>query len=84
MGLIKRGNYVIPKRRLTTTISHLPFAVAAIDDSVVKIESTTPMPDFREGYDMWRSAFDQKKAGVWTAPVAEAIGAMEEALNDKN
>ena len=59
------------------TIGHLPFAVAAIDASVVTMEKTTPVPDFREGYDQWRAAFDQKKAGVWTTSVAEAVTAME-------
>jgi hypothetical protein len=65
------------------TISHLPFSVASIDASVIKMERVGPVPDFDEGYRTWRDAFDQNKAGVWTTTIAGAISAMESALNQK-
>jgi len=64
-------------------IGHLPFAVTAIDESVIKMEGSVSVPSFREGYQTWRTAFDKKKAGVWSVPVAEAVAAMERILTDK-
>jgi hypothetical protein len=63
------------------TISHLPFSADAIDASVLTMEGTSSVPDFQDGYELWREAFDQGKGGVWTVSVAEAVGAMETALN---
>ena len=55
------------------TIRHLPFAERAIEQSVTKLERESgPVPDFAEGYQMWRDAFDAGKAGVFTITVAEA------------
>jgi hypothetical protein len=62
------------------TISHLPFAEKAVADSLVRVERTGPVPDFREGYQMWRSGFEQNKAGAWAVPIVGAISAMESAL----
>ena len=63
------------------TVSHLPFSEAAISDSLTELERTGPVPDFREGYQTWRDAFDQHEAGVWTISVADAIAAMESILS---
>lgn len=62
-------------------ISHLPFSEAAVDQSVTELESVGTIPNFGEGYQTWREAFDQHKAGVWTVAFAEAVAAMETALN---
>jgi hypothetical protein len=63
-------------------IGHMPYSGEALRKSLIKLESTgTPLPDFEEGYRQWRGAFDKGKAGVWTAPVSEAIAGMETALN---
>jgi hypothetical protein len=62
------------------TISHLPFSEAAIDGSLTELDREGPVPDFREGYQTWRDAFDQHKAGVWTVSVAEVVTAMESIL----
>ena len=54
----------------------------ALRKSATKLESTAAaLPDFEDGYQEWRSAFDQGRAGVWTASVPEAITGMESALN---
>lgn len=65
---------------LARTISHLPFAEDAVAGSLVSVEQAGSVPDFREGYEMWRSGFDQHKAGVWSVPIADAVSAMESAL----
>ena len=66
---------------IARTIGHLPFALASIDASVITLERTGAVPDFGDGYRMWRDAFDQNKAGVWTTSVADAVNAMETGLS---
>ena len=63
-------------------IGHLPYSAEALRKSLTKLESTgTVLPAFEDGYQEWRGAFDKGKAGVWTAPVSEAIAGIESALN---
>lgn len=63
-------------------IAHMPYAGDALRKTVTKLESTAvALPAFEDGYREWRSAFEDGKAGVWTASVAEAITGMESALN---
>ncbi|MEM1011841.1 MAG: hypothetical protein AAGI46_06430 [Planctomycetota bacterium] len=64
-----------------TEIGHLPFAEKAIDNSVLHHIGTRTLPDFQEGYDTWREAFDSGQAGVFTITAAEAVDCMEQALN---
>jgi len=65
-----------------TRANHLPFAAKSIDESVVKMLSKDEeLPDFSEGYNLWKEAFAAKKAGVYTIPVAEAVEGMESTLN---
>lgn len=68
--------------RLSEQIGHMPYSEEALRKSLKELESTdTALPDFEDGYQQWRSAFDKRKAGVWTAPVSEAISGIESALN---
>lgn len=60
-------------------IGHLPMSEEALRKSVVKLVSKKePLPDFQEGYAMWREAFDAGKAGAFTVSVAEAVQFVEE------
>jgi hypothetical protein len=60
-------------------IGHLPMSEAALRKSVVKMVSKKePLPDFHEGYGMWREAFDVGKAGVFEVSVLEAVQFVEE------
>lgn len=63
-------------------IGHMPMAEAAVDKSVTTMVSeSATLPNFQDGYDQWRAAFDQGKAGVFTVTIAEAVGSMEAVLN---
>ena len=63
-------------------IGHMPYSGEALRKSLTKLEATgAALPAFEDGYQEWRSAFDKGEAGVWTAPVSEAIAGMESALN---
>lgn len=62
-------------------IGHMPYASEPLRKSCLKLESTRKdLPQFEGGYRHWRSAFDKGKAGVWTAPVSEAIAGTEKIL----
>ena len=62
--------------------SHLPFAEEAINKSAIKLlKEKGELPEYEEGYRLWREAFDAGEAGVYTITVAEAVSVMEETLN---
>ena len=63
------------------TIGHMPFAEAAIDDSVINRASTgVPVSGYKDGYEEWRRAWDAGGAGIFTITVAEAVEFMAQAL----
>jgi len=65
-----------------STIQHLPFSKEAIDKSVTKLKGKTDqLPDYKEGYNEWKKAFDARDAGVFTITVKEAVEGMEITLN---
>jgi hypothetical protein len=64
------------------TIAHLAFAETAVEESVVSLLTTVAaLPSFEEGYSLWRDAFDQGKAGVFSVPVAQGVDFIESTLN---
>lgn len=63
-------------------VNHMPFSEEAIDRSAVKLlKERAELPDYKEGYQMWREAFDAGSAGVYTITLAEAVTVMEATLN---
>jgi hypothetical protein len=64
------------------TIGHMPFTEKAIDKSVIKlIKEDGELPEFNEGYDEWRLAFQNRKAGIYKISVSEAVEKAEKNLN---
>ena len=65
----------------TETATHLPFSEKAVDDSVLAVSALAgPVPDYQEGYTLWRKSFDAGKGGVFTISVSEAVDGMEKGL----
>lgn len=65
----------------TDQAGHLPIAEANVRASLnAKVQKKIPNVDWSEGYRMWREAYDAGKGGVFTKPVSECVGFMEEAL----
>jgi hypothetical protein len=63
-------------------VSHLPIAPEALKSSVTQLKSQThELPEYKEGYQMWRDAFDSSEAGFFTITVAECVNYMEQAVN---
>ena len=66
----------------TENVNHMPFALDAIEKSGLKLlKEKTDLPDFEEGYRLWREAFEARRGGVYTITVAEAVGVIEKGLN---
>lgn len=67
---------------LQTDLPHLPIGEAALQSSVTQlISSGAPMPDISEGYGHWKAAFDAGEGGIFTIPVGQAVGYIEEIVN---
>jgi len=67
---------------LSDKVNHMPFAEEAVTRSAVKLlKEKAELPDYEEGYKLWREAFDAGRAGVYTISIAEAVAVMEETLN---
>ena len=63
-------------------VNHMPFAEEAIEKSAVKLlKEKVELPDFEEGYRIWREASEGGRAGIYTLTVAEAVTVMESVLN---
>ena len=62
--------------------SHLPFSEEAVEASVTNLlQRVSPLPDdFEEGYEMWRKAFLEGKAGIFSAPVVEVISMIDDTM----
>lgn len=79
---LKMKNERLADGSFSENVNHMPFSQEAIDKSGLKLlEEKTGLPDFAEGYQMWREAFDAKRAGVYSITVAEAVNVMEYGLN---
>jgi hypothetical protein len=64
-------------------IGHMPFSEAAIDASVTgRVGKAGALPKFEDGYKEWRAGYDQGKAGIFSVPVAEAVGYTESILQE--
>ena len=59
----------------TTFIGHLPYENQALEDSVTELVAEGAETDeyFDEGHALWKAAFDNEEAGVFSIPVTEAI-----------
>jgi hypothetical protein len=67
---------------ISEDVNHMPFSEEALNKSALKIlKDRVDLPDFKDGYQMWRDAFDAGRAGIYTITLAEAVKVMETTLN---
>lgn len=60
-----------------TDIPHLPFKEHAIQRSVTRLlRTSSAVPDFREGYNTWKAAYQAGQAGAFDMPVRDVLNAM--------
>ena len=67
---------------VTSDLPHFPVSETTLNASLVKLlRKSSPNPEYVEGYQTWKTAFDQGDAGVFTISVAEIVGVIEDAIN---
>ncbi|HYV92448.1 MAG TPA: hypothetical protein VE978_11710 [Chitinophagales bacterium] len=65
-------------------IAHLPYSEKALSKCVTSlVGQNDTLPDFSEGYKEWNEAFDNGKAGCWTADIKEAVDGIDQAMRPK-
>lgn len=65
-------------------IGHLPFSEKTIAKSVTTLAGRNDnLPDFTEGYNQWKEAWDNGKGGYWTLDVKEAIDGVDSVMRQK-
>ncbi|GGZ96608.1 hypothetical protein GCM10008090_01060 [Arenicella chitinivorans] len=63
-------------------ISHLPISPKALKASVTKLSGQAGiLSNYKEGYQIWREAFDSGQGGFFTISVAESVDYLEQAIN---
>ena len=63
---------------ITTELPHFPVSRGTLEKSLVALQGRdSPNPDYREGYETWKQAFDAGRAGVFDASVAEIVDLIE-------
>ena len=63
-------------------ISHMPFNREALVKCVVSFDKMIEVPDFSEGYEIWKEAFDKGEAGIYSVSVSETVDIMEATINE--
>lgn len=67
---------------ISTDLPHFPVSEETLKKSLTKLTGKSlPNPDYYEGYQTWKSAFDKGEAGVFTIDVADIVGVIEQAIN---
>lgn len=69
------------------SLTHIPISEEALDKSVTSLKNETGQkPDSLEmdGYSFWKKEFDKGDAGIFTVPVSEIVGIMEENIVSGN
>ena len=67
---------------ISTDLPHFPVSEETLKKSLTKLNGKRQSnPDYQEGYQTWKSAFDKGEAGIFTIDVAEIVGAVEQAIN---
>jgi hypothetical protein len=78
---IQIKNPIAPDK-VSHEIGHMPYAAEALKKCLGTLESgNVTLPEYQDGYEEWRKAFENGNAGVWTLELADAISGMEDAIN---
>lgn len=64
-------------------IGHLPLSKDAVLKSITTLVSeNNKLPDYKEGYNNWKEAFDNNKGGVFSVTVQDVVKYVEEAMSN--
>lgn len=71
---------------ISEDIGHLLMSLESLNKSVTNLVSeNNKLPDFKEGYENWKEAFDNNEGGIFSINVSEAVNFAEETIKvEKN
>jgi hypothetical protein len=62
-------------------LSHVPVGPETLRRSLLQlVRGNEELPDISEGYAIWREAFDNGKAGVYSISIAEILDIVEDTM----
>lgn len=68
---------------ISEEIGHLPFDEETVIKSLTELVTTTnELPDYMDGYNQWKEAFDSEKGGIFTIEVKEAVDFIDKSINE--
>lgn len=68
----------------TNFIAHLPFSENALARSVTNfLGPIAALPDYSDGYNQWKEAFDTDRASYWKIDVAEVMDSIDNMMKEK-
>lgn len=68
----------------SNSIGHLPFSHNAISKSVTQlVAENNDLPDFSDGYNQWKEAWDNGKGGCWTIDLKDAIEGIDRVMRQQ-
>ena len=63
-------------------LRHIPICEKTLKNSVTKVKNEkSELPDFNEGYSIWKEAYEKKEAGFFTISVLEIVKFMDKTIN---
>ena len=66
----------------SSDLPHFPVSEETLKKSLTKLAGKSkPNPEYLEGYNTWKEAFDAGQAGIFTISVSEIIGFVEVTIN---
>ena len=66
----------------TVFIQHMPYSEEALNNSVIELElETKDLPDYLDGYKLWKEAFENGEAGVFSIEVSQAVDYVQQTIN---
>ena len=70
---------------MSTELPHFPVSAQTLQASLTRLIGVRePLRAYREGYEIWREAFDEGKAGIFSIPLTEILGIVEQSINSQH
>ena len=71
----------IANGNISTDLPHFPVSETTLNESVIELLGVFPVnPQYEEGYKIWKEAFDEGEAGIFTIELSEVVNFIEQTI----